>query len=279
MRDANVICSKGPTKCQFSAAAAVSPTISISRGSPQPSPASCASRMYLMRERIEAHQPRGDGVDRHLIGAGEDDVLDVRHHAARTGSVAGERAVHHREDPAVNLLLNHQQIDERLVDYRMGPVPPLVEQAAERVLHRARRGREDVGLHGRQVDDVLADEAARNHEPVGIDVVQAEELLREISDRVADVDPRLVALVQVDVPQPVGLDDVELLVLAFTEVRVDDDRAVVAGVDALPGIAIRQQRPGDAVELPRRRGRARKEEVPGDVDLERGVDVLGRTSW
>ena len=57
----------------------------------------------------------------------------------------------------------------------------------------------------------------------------------EIADRVADVDPRLVAFVEVDVPQPVRLDDRQLLVLALAEVRVDDDRAVVAGVDQRRG--------------------------------------------
>ena len=52
----------------------------------------------------------------------------------------------------------------------------------------------------------------------------------QIPDRVADVDP-LLGLVDVDVAQPVRLDDVDLLVLALPEVRVDDDRPVVAGVD------------------------------------------------
>ncbi len=42
---------------------------------------------------------------------------------------------------------------------------------------------------------------------------------------------QLVAFVEVDVAQAVRLDDVELLVLALAEVRVDHDRAVVAGVD------------------------------------------------
>ena len=92
--------------------------------------------------------------------------FDVRHHAARAGTVAGKRAVHHREDAAVNLLLDHQQIDQRFVDHRMRPVPPLVQQPAERVLHRAGRRREDVRLDRRQVKDVLADEAARDHEAV-----------------------------------------------------------------------------------------------------------------
>ena len=66
--------------------------------------------------------------------------------------------------------------------------------------------------------------------PFGIDLVQAEELLREVADGVADVDP-LLALVEVDVAEAVRLDDVDLLVLALAEVRVDDDGAVVARVD------------------------------------------------
>ena len=122
--------------------------------------------MYLMLERIEAHQPRRHRVDGHLIGARQDHVLHVRDHAARPGTVAGKGPVHHREDAAVNLLLDHQQIDERLVDHRMRPVAPLVQQPAKRVLHRPGRRREDVRLHRRQVDDVLADEAARDHEAV-----------------------------------------------------------------------------------------------------------------
>ena len=184
----------------------------------------------LDRQRVEAHQLGGDGVDRHLVGAGQDDVLDVRHHAARPGAVAGEGAVHHGEDAAVDLLLDHQQVHERLVDDRVGPVAVLVEQAAEGVLHRAGRGGEDVGLDRRQVDDVLADEPLRDQEALGVDLVQAEEFLRQVADRVADVDP-LLAFVQVDVAQAVRLDDVELLVLALAEVGVDDDGAVVAGVD------------------------------------------------
>ena len=40
-------------------------------------------------------------------------------------------------------------------------------------------------------------------------------------------------------------------------------------------VAVLLHRPDHAVELPRRGRRAREEEVPGDVDLERGVGVLG----
>ena len=230
----------------------------------------------LDRHRIHAHQLRGDRVDRHLVGAGEHDVLDVRHHAARPRAIAGEGAVHDREHAAMDLLLDHQQIDERLVDHRMRPVPLLVEQAAERVLHRAGGGREHVRLHRRQVQDVLADEPLRDHEPVGVDVVQAEELVREIADRVADVDPRLVAFIEMDVAQAVRLHDRQLLVFGFAEVRVDDDGAVVAGVDQLRLVAVLLHRLDHAVELPRRGRRAGKEEMPRDVDLQRGIRVLGQ---
>ncbi len=104
--------------------------------------------------------------------AGQQHVLDVREHAARAGAVAGEGAVHHREDAAVDLLLDHQQVDQRLVDHRVRPVAVLVEQAAEGVLHRAGGGGEDVRLDRRQVDDVLADEALGDREAVGVDLVQ-----------------------------------------------------------------------------------------------------------
>jgi hypothetical protein len=88
----------------------------------------------------------GKRVDRDLIGAREQHVLDVGDHAARSRPVARQGAVHDREDAAVDLPLDHQQIDERLMDHRMGPVTALVEQAAEGVLHRSRGRREDVGL-------------------------------------------------------------------------------------------------------------------------------------
>ena len=138
IRDANVIFLNGPAKCQFSfAASEVADDLDVARIAAA-EPEVVRHPDVLDRHRIDAHQLRRHRVDRDLIGAGEHHVLDVRHHAARPGTVAGERAVHHREHAAVDLLLDHQQVDERLVDDRMRPVPLLVEQAAERVLHRAR---------------------------------------------------------------------------------------------------------------------------------------------
>ena len=65
-------------------------------------------------------------------------VLDHRDHGARARAVAGGGAVHHREDAGVDLLLDGQQVDQRLVDPGVGVVALGVEQAAEGVLHRAR---------------------------------------------------------------------------------------------------------------------------------------------
>ena len=70
------------------------------------------------------------------------------------------------------------------------------------------------------------------------------------------------------------LDHVELLVLPLAQVRVDHDGAVVARMDERRIITIGLHGSDDAIELPRSGGATRKEEVPRDVDLERGVDRL-----
>ena len=156
----------------------------------------------------------------------------------------------------------------------MGPVTALVEQPAEGVLHRAGGGGEDMRLDRRQVDDVLADEALRNVEAVGIDLVEHQELVGQIAHRVADVDP-LLAFVEMDVAQPVRLHDVDLLVLGLAQMRVDDHGAVVAGVDQLVAVAVLLHGADHAFELPGRGGGAGEEVVPGDVDLQRRVGVPG----
>ena len=114
------------------------------------------------------------------------------------------------------------------------------------------RGREDMGLHRRQVQDVLADEPLRDHESVGIDVVEADELVGQIADGVADVDPGLIALVEMDVAKAVRLHDWQLLVFRLAQVGVDDHRPVVARVNQLRLVAVLFHRVDHAVELPRR---------------------------
>ena len=78
--------------------------------------------------------------------------------------------------PAVDLLLDRQQVDQRLVDPAMRVVPARVQQAAEGVLHRARGRRVDVALDRRQMDDVLAEEVVRDVDAFGKDLVQHEHL-------------------------------------------------------------------------------------------------------
>ena len=74
--------------------------------------------------------------------------------------------------PGVDLLLDRQQIDQRLVNPRVRVVAPRVQQAAERVLHRAGRRRVDVALGRRQVDDVLAEEVVGDVDAFGEDAVE-----------------------------------------------------------------------------------------------------------
>ena len=153
-------------------------------------------------------------------------------------------------------------------------MPPLVEQAAEGVFHRTGGGSEYVALYGREMDDILANKPLWNVEAIREDLVEHQELVGKIADRVAHADP-LLALVQVDIAQPVGLDDVDLLVLSLAQVRVDHHRAIVAGVDQLIAVAILLHGADHALELPGRGRAAGEEVVPGDVHLQRRIRVLG----
>ena len=176
----------------------------------------------------------------------------------------------------MNLLLDHQQVHQRLVDDWMGPVPALVEQPAERIFHGPGGGGEDVSLDRGKMDDVFADEALGDVEPVGIDVVQHQEVVRQIPHRVPNVNPFDIFFIKVDVAQAVGFDDVDLLVFPLAQPGIDDHGAVVRSMDGFAGIAVLQQRADDAFELPGRGGAARIEEMPGDVDLEGGFDIFGQ---
>jgi hypothetical protein len=79
-----------------------------------------------------------------------------------------------------------------------------------------------------------------------------------------------------DVADAMRLHHRQLLVFRLAQVRVDHDGAVVAGVDQRRIVAVPLHRRDHAVQLPGRGRRRRKEEMPGDVDLQRGVGVLGQ---
>jgi len=227
----------------------------------------------LDRHRVQAHELGGHGVDGHLVVRGQEDVLDIGNHAARAGAIAGEGAIHDRKDAAVDVLLDQQQVHQRLVDDRVRPVTTFVEQAAKGVFHRARGSREDMRLHRGQVNDVLADEPFGNVESTRIDIVEHQELVGQISDRVAHIDP-LFAFVQVNVAQVVGFHDVDLLVLTFAHVRINHHGAIVTGVHQVGIVSILLHRADHAFKLPGGGGAAGIEEMPGDVDLQRRIGIL-----
>ncbi len=173
----------------------------------------------------------------------------------------------------MNFLLDHQQIDERLVNDRVRPMPLFVQQSAKRIFHRAGRRRENVRLDRRQVNDVLADESPGNVESARENLVEAEKLFRQIANRVADVNP-LFAFVEMNVAQVVRLHDIELFILAFAQMRVDDDGTVMARVNQIRIVAVLFHRADDTFHLPRRRRTAGKEKVPRDIYFQRGVGLL-----
>ena len=176
-----------------------------------------------MAQRIHAHHLGRDGIDRDLVRRRQDDVLDLRMHRAGTGAVAGGRAVHHREESGVDLLLDRQQVDERLVNPGVRVVPVGIEQAAERVLHRARGGRVKVALGGRQMDDVLAGEEVRNCMPLGENLVQGKQLaLRTVRYPLHVI--RLEVVLHRDL---VVLEDGQVPVEVLALENVDDDGLVL----------------------------------------------------
>ena len=112
-----------------------------------------------------------------------------------------------------------------------------------------------------------------NQKSLRVDVVEAEELLGEIANGILDVEPVL-ALIEMNIPEAMRFDHVELFVLPLAQVRVDHDGAVVARMNQRGIVAIGLHGTDDAIELPGSSGASRKEEMPGDIDFERGVNRL-----
>lgn len=71
-----------------------------------------------------------------------------------------------------------------------------------------------------------------------------------------------------------GFDHIDLLVLVFSEVGVDDDGSVMAGVDFGRVVAVLFQGADDAIELPGGGGTCRVEEMPTYIDFQGGFRVF-----
>ena len=126
----------------------------------------------LQAHWVETHHLGRYGVDGHLVGAGQYAVLHVPAHGPGARSVPGKGAVHHGEETGVNLLLNRQQVHQGFVDHRVRPMALPVQQAAKGVLHRPGHRGEDMGFHGREMDDVSALEYLRYLNAFGEYIVQ-----------------------------------------------------------------------------------------------------------
>ncbi len=169
----------------------------------------------------------------------------------------------------MDVLLDLEQVDERLVDDGMGPVPLVVEQPAKRVLHRAGDGREDMGLDGWELNDVFVEEELRHLDAFGEDLVEHQErFLRGVWH------PWVFRLEQVRVLDLVLVGYVLVLVVALPDERIDHDSAVVCTDEVV--IAVLLECPDHALELPGRRRTGGIPRLPRDVDLQHGILVGGQ---
>ena len=128
---------------------------------------------------------------------------------------------------------------------------------------------------GWEVDDVFADKPLGDHEPFWVYLVEAEELIGQVADGVSHIDPLFVTLVEVDIAEPMGLNDVNLFIFAFAQMSVNDDGPVMAGMDFGRVIAVPFEAADNAFHLPRRGGTAGVEKMPTDIHLEGGIGLAG----
>ena len=131
----------------------------------------------------------------------------------------------------MDVLLDHQQVDQRVVDHGVRPVAVAVQQPAEGVLHRAGDGGEDVRLDRGQVDDIHPDQRLGDEHAIRIDLIQHQEGLLGLV-----FDPLEILVVQVQAGDVVLVGDEAVLVVALAvggvhhhRIVVDADQVVVAG--------------------------------------------------
>ena len=213
---------------------------------------------------VEAHQFGGHGVNGHLVGRGQDDILDLRLHGARAGAVASGGAVHHGEDARVDLLLNRQQVYQRFVDPGVGVVAVGAEEPSEGVLHRSGGYCVDVALNRRQMNNVLAEEVVGDADASGIDAIQHQHLGFGLVGHPGHI-PVLEVVENRDV---VVAEDGHVMVQVLTFEGVDHHRLVLHTTQV--GEASLVQGQHRALQLPGRGVGAGHRVVPGDVVFENG---------
>jgi len=121
--------------------------------------------------RVKTHQFGRHRIDGQLVFRGQNQILAVRYHRARSGPVTGHGAVHHGQHPGMELLLHEHQVDQDFVHILVSVMAHFLEQPPERVLDRAGRRRMAVRLDRRKMDDLLADVHLRYLDSLGEDLV------------------------------------------------------------------------------------------------------------
>ncbi len=174
--------------------------------------------------------------------------------------------------PGVDILLDHQQVDQRVVDHGVRPVAVAVQQPAKGVLHRAGDGGEDVRLDRGQVDDVHAHQRLGDEDALRVDLVQHQEGLLGVVFH-----PLEILVVQVQAGDVVLVGDEAVLVVALAVGGVDH-HGIVVHADQV-GVAGALQGADHAFDLPGSGGAGRVPGLPGDVDLQAGAPVFGQGGW
>src|SRR5574341_219060 len=165
---------------------------------------------------------------------------------ARSWPLAGKSSIHHREDAGMNILLNLQKINERIVDDAVRPVAFFIQQSTEGVLHCTSDVSEDMGLHRRQMEDVLVVEKFWDADAVLVNSVEHEErLLGFVRDPLDIFEVRFNRL------QTVLVLNESVAIVNLRLASVDDDRVVVRCDQYLARITVGDEPLDYGFQLPR----------------------------
>ena len=146
----------------------------------------------------------------------------------------------------------------------MGVVSLRIQKTAKGIFHRPGGRGVDMALDRRQMDDVLPDEVVGHKDALRVDVVEHTHRRAWLVAYPAHV----LALEVVAHRDTVVLENRNVAVEVLALERIGHDRPVLHA--DLMVVAPCPQRPDRSLQLPRRRIRTRKREVPGDVVLENG---------
>lgn len=160
----------------------------------------------------------------------------------------------------MNILLDHQQVYQGLVDYTVGPVPVAMEQAAEGVFHCSCNGSKNVCFYGRQVNYVLTDECFGDENTIWVNFIQHQEWTLGLV-----LKPLEAFFVKVYTRNPRFICHKAVFIIHLADGRVHYNRIVMDAYYVL--VSTLFQCLDDPFDLPGRGGARRIPSLPGDIDL------------